>query len=153
MVCHTCGFTTKIPTSCPECKHPDIIHKGFGTKLLEAELKRLYKKAKIVRFDTDNDKDSSLDQLYDDVKDGKYDIIIGTSEKMCDTVFRGLIGSGDQRLYDYYCRSKSMYIRFTRGEVGELAELEQKIREEFKDDLAKVEKKHISKGKKSKKRH
>lgn len=82
-----------------------------------------------------------------------YDIIIGTSEKMCDTVFRGLIGSGDQRLYDYYCRSKSMYIRFTRGEVGELAELEQKIREEFKDDLAKVEKKHISKSKKSKKRH
>lgn len=85
MVCHTCGFTTKIPTSCPECKHPDIIHKGFGTKLLEAELKRLYKNAKIIRFDTDNDKDSSLDQLYDDVKDGKYDIIIGTQ-----TIARGL---------------------------------------------------------------
>jgi primosomal protein N' (replication factor Y) len=85
LVCHTCGFRDKVPVSCPSCKHPDILHKGFGTKMLESELRRLFKNAKIARFDADNDKDSSLDKLYDDVKTGNFDIIIGTQ-----TVARGL---------------------------------------------------------------
>ena len=55
LICHTCGHTEKVPVSCPNCKHPDIIHKGFGTKLLESELKRLFKDAKIARFDGDNE--------------------------------------------------------------------------------------------------
>ena len=78
LICHTCGHTEKVPVSCPSCKHPDIIHKGFGTKLLELELKRLFKDAKIARFDGDNEKDKTLESMYDDVKDGKIDIIIGT---------------------------------------------------------------------------
>ncbi len=85
LVCHTCGFRDKVPVSCPSCKHPDILHKGFGTKMLESELRRLFKNAKIARFDADNDKDSSLDKLYEDVKTGNFDIIIGTQ-----TVARGL---------------------------------------------------------------
>ena len=32
--------------------------------MLESELRRLFKNAKIARFDADNDKDSSLDKLY-----------------------------------------------------------------------------------------
>ena len=38
--CHICGFSTKVPTSCPECKNADIIHKGIGTKRIEDELQR-----------------------------------------------------------------------------------------------------------------
>ena len=36
LLCHTCGYHTTLPTSCPECHHPSLIHKGFGTKLLES---------------------------------------------------------------------------------------------------------------------
>ncbi len=78
LFCHTCGHQSPVPTSCPECHHPDIIHKGFGTKLLESELKKLFKTAKIARFDGDNNKTNSLDSLYTEVKSGKIDIIIGT---------------------------------------------------------------------------
>lgn len=85
LVCHTCGYHSKVPTKCPSCGHLDIIHKGFGTKLLESELKKLFKSAKIARFDADNTKSSTLDQLYDSVKTGAIDILIGTQ-----TIARGL---------------------------------------------------------------
>lgn len=83
--CHICGHEEKVPTSCPSCGHPGIIHKGFGTKLLESELTRLFPKAKIARFDGDNNKKSSLAELYNDVKTGKINILIGTQ-----TLARGL---------------------------------------------------------------
>ena len=85
LICHTCGNRQKVPKSCPDCGHPEIIHKGFGTKLLENELKKLFKTAKIARFDADNTKQNSLDTLYDQVKAGEIDIIIGTQ-----TVAKGL---------------------------------------------------------------
>lgn len=85
LACHICGHEEKVPTSCPSCGHPGIIHKGFGTKLLESELTRLFPKAKIARFDGDNNKKSSLAELYNDVKTGKIDILIGTQ-----TLARGL---------------------------------------------------------------
>ncbi len=76
--CHICGHSQKVPTSCPDCHHPEIIHKGFGTKLLESELTKLFPQAKIARFDGDNKREDSLAELYDAVKDGAIDILIGT---------------------------------------------------------------------------
>ena len=78
LVCHTCGHTESVPKTCPVCSHPDIIHKGFGTKLLETELKKLFKTAKIARFDADNTVDNSINQLYQQIKDGEIDILVGT---------------------------------------------------------------------------
>jgi primosomal protein N' (replication factor Y) len=78
LYCHTCGATEKIPFTCPECKNPDIIHKGFGTKLLEQEIKKRFPKARVARFDADNTKEETLNENYDEVKAGKIDIVIGT---------------------------------------------------------------------------
>ncbi len=83
--CHICGHEEKVPTSCPECGHPGIIHKGFGTKLLESELQRLFPDAKIARFDGDNKKTDGLATHYHDVHAGDIDILIGTQ-----TLARGL---------------------------------------------------------------
>ena len=85
LLCHTCGHQEKIPTSCPDCHHPSILHKGFGTKLLETELKKLFPETRIARFDADNKKGDSLDALYDEIKNGDIKILIGTQ-----TVSRGL---------------------------------------------------------------
>lgn len=76
--CHTCGHTEKVPMVCPKCGAPGLIHKGFGTKLLENELGRLFPKAKIRRFDADNKKGEGLEAVYDAVKDGEVDILVGT---------------------------------------------------------------------------
>lgn len=83
--CHTCDHQAKVPSTCPNCHHTGIIHKGFGTKLLESELKKLFPDSKIARFDGDNDKNSDLANLYDSVKSGEIDILIGTQ-----TLARGL---------------------------------------------------------------
>lgn len=83
--CHVCGHSEKVPSSCPSCQHVGIIHKGFGTKLLESELNQLFPNAKISRFDGDNKKDEDLASLYDEVKAGEVDILIGTQ-----TLARGL---------------------------------------------------------------
>ena len=76
--CHTCGFTEKVPVTCPKCRAPGLIHKGFGTKLLESEIKRLFPEARVKRFDADNKKSEGLDTLYGAVKDGEVDILVGT---------------------------------------------------------------------------
>ncbi len=83
--CHTCGFSEKVPVGCPKCGAPGLVHKGFGTKLLESELKKLFPKARIRRFDADNKKGEGLDAVYSEVRDGEVDILIGTQ-----TVAKGL---------------------------------------------------------------
>jgi primosomal protein N' (replication factor Y) len=67
-----------VPTSCPDCHHVDIIHKGFGTKLIESELKKLFPKARISRFDADNGTGDTVDARYDELYKGEIDIAIGT---------------------------------------------------------------------------
>ena len=85
LICHTCGHHEPVPSTCPVCHHGSLIHKGFGTKLLESELKKLFKNARIARFDADNATANSLTQNFEAVKNGDIDIIIGTQ-----TIAKGL---------------------------------------------------------------
>ena len=78
LVCHTCGYSEKVPSSCPKCGALGLVHKGFGTKLLENELKMLFPKARVQRFDADNKKNEGLDALYTEVREGEVDILVGT---------------------------------------------------------------------------
>ena len=76
--CHICGYHEKVPTNCPVCHSTDIIHKGIGTKLIESELRKLFPKARIARFDSDNKTDETVNSLYEDLYKGVIDIAIGT---------------------------------------------------------------------------
>lgn len=76
--CHICGHHEKVPTACPVCHSADVIHKGIGTKLIETELRRLFPKARIARFDSDSKNDETVDALYSDLYKGEIDIAIGT---------------------------------------------------------------------------
>ena len=78
MRCHTCGRSFPVPTSCPECGNATIHHKGFGTKLIEEELKKLFPNAKVARFDADTESGQQLNKIYEQVHAGEYDIIVGT---------------------------------------------------------------------------
>lgn len=76
--CHICGLTEKVPTSCPQCGQADIVHKGIGTKLIEAELRKQFPDKTIFRFDGDSELGESIDQKYKQLYDGSIDLIIGT---------------------------------------------------------------------------
>lgn len=78
LVCHICHITMPVPTSCPECGHVDIIHKGIGTKQIESELQKLFTKKTIMRFDGDTAAHETVDRQYAKLYDGSIDIIIGT---------------------------------------------------------------------------
>jgi len=78
LMCHTCGASQPVPKSCPDCQHIDIIFKGFGTKLIESELQKLFPKANIGRFDADNKTKDTVNSRYEELRDGTIDIAIGT---------------------------------------------------------------------------
>ncbi len=76
--CHSCDYHTSSPTSCPSCRHADIIFKTAGTKAIVDEVTKLFPSARIARFDTDNNKAERFEQHYNAVKDGEVDILVGT---------------------------------------------------------------------------
>jgi primosomal protein N' (replication factor Y) len=76
--CHICDHKEKVPTYCPVCRHTDIIFKGIGTKLIEAELQKQFPKARIARFDADNTDEETVNARYKDLYEGEIDIAIGT---------------------------------------------------------------------------
>lgn len=76
--CHICAYQAHVPTSCPECGHVEVIHKGLGTKRIEEELSRLFPKQSIARFDADTAPDDTVDRRYDEIYRGDIQLIIGT---------------------------------------------------------------------------
>ncbi len=78
LLCHICGRAHKVPPSCPVCGNPSIVFRGMGTKMIEDEVRKTFPKATIARFDADNDANQTLDKRYQEIYDGKIDIMIGT---------------------------------------------------------------------------
>lgn len=79
LICHTCGRKKyKIPNTCPDCRKQSISYSSIGTKAVVDEVYRLFKGAKIQRYDTDNLKSESIENHLEDIRSGKVDIIIGT---------------------------------------------------------------------------
>lgn len=76
--CHTCNYIMPITHTCPECHAPTIVFKGIGTKLIESEVRKLFPHAHVARFDTDNAKDEQLQARYQELYEGKIDILVGT---------------------------------------------------------------------------
>lgn len=85
LVCHLCGHHQKPPSSCPDCHTTDISYKGIGTKRIEEEVAKIYPHKTIARFDGDTEKGAGVHELYEDLYNGKIDIIIGTQ-----TIAKGL---------------------------------------------------------------
>ena len=77
--CHYCGYTTRIPETCPDCRSNDIRMKGFGTEKVEEELKLLYPDATIMRMDLDTMRSrQAYVKLLTDFEQRKVDILVGT---------------------------------------------------------------------------
>ncbi len=78
MQCHTCGFTQAAAASCPECGAADIVFRSIGTKSIESDLKRIFPKARVARFDSDSKKSERLEAHYEALQKGEIDILVGT---------------------------------------------------------------------------
>jgi primosomal protein N' (replication factor Y) len=78
LICHICGKNQPMMSSCPDCRHPDVIFRGVGTKLVEEEIKKAFPNSRVARFDADNAKHEMLQARYQQLYNGEIDIIIGT---------------------------------------------------------------------------
>ncbi|MGD1819695.1 MAG: replication restart helicase PriA [Pleomorphochaeta sp.] len=79
MVCHYCGYKTKPIKICPECNSLDVGYRGFGTEMVEQEIKSLFPFASVDRLDGDIAKDKkNMFSVLDKFKNGETDILLGT---------------------------------------------------------------------------
>lgn len=76
--CHICGYGQTPPPQCPNCGNPEIIYKSIGSKALAEMMGRLFPRAKIGRFDSDNLPGESLNDNYAAVFNGQIDLLVGT---------------------------------------------------------------------------
>ncbi|MFN2463407.1 MAG: primosomal protein N' [Candidatus Dormibacteria bacterium] len=96
--CHYCGHAEPLPHACPNCEARDLKTVGFGTERIEAEARRLFPEARVVRLDRDTA--STRDSYYgiwDSFGRGEVDILVGTSlvAKGWDLPGVGLVGVVD----------------------------------------------------------
>jgi primosomal protein N' (replication factor Y) len=53
LLCHYCGQRQPAPRTCPHCWSASIRYFGLGTERVEAAVKRMYPRARVVRWDRD----------------------------------------------------------------------------------------------------
>lgn len=79
LVCHYCGYTTKVPTICPSCGEEDIILAGAGTQKLETLCRERFPEVTIIRMDQDETRGQGAHaKLLQQFQEAKAAILIGT---------------------------------------------------------------------------
>jgi primosomal protein N' (replication factor Y) len=77
-VCHTCGYKSNAPNSCPSCGSIEIFFTSPGTKSIADTLSKAFPSAKIGRYDKDNKKSERIESNFQAISKGDVDIIVGT---------------------------------------------------------------------------
>ncbi|MCB0636849.1 MAG: primosomal protein N', partial [Lewinella sp.] len=77
--CHYCGYTAKLPESCPACGNQQLLLQGFGTEKIEDDLKIFLPEARIGRMDLDTVRGKNgFAKLINAFEEGEIDILVGT---------------------------------------------------------------------------
>jgi primosomal protein N' (replication factor Y) len=77
--CHHCGRRERVPTACPGCGAEELAPIGQGTQRVEEALAQALPGARIVRVDRDStSRKGSLDKVFDELRAGHIDVLVGT---------------------------------------------------------------------------
>ena len=125
MRCHTCSYKKTAVSNCPSCGSSEIIFASIGTKAIADSLAKLFPRARVARFDTDNLQSERFEKQYQNVKSGKVDILVGTQilAKGLDLPKLAVVGvvAAETGLYfpDYTAEEQTyQLIRQVLGRVG-----------------------------------
>ena len=78
-VCHYCGYSAPPPNACPNCGCLQAGYRGFGTEMIEEEVRRTFPDLRIRRIDADTTaKKNNLEETITLFKTGMIDILLGT---------------------------------------------------------------------------
>ncbi len=79
MRCHMCGFRKAPPHVCPACASRRIKYFGAGTQQVEAELRRLFPDARVLRWDADTTRTPGAhEELLQGFIERRADVLVGT---------------------------------------------------------------------------
>lgn len=77
--CHYCGYSQRVPSSCPACGNNELKMRGFGTEKIEDELPIFFPEAIVARMDLDTTRSKhSYQKIITDFEDRRIDILVGT---------------------------------------------------------------------------
>lgn len=81
-VCHYCGYSEPPPAVCPKCGSVEAGYRGFGTEMIEEEVRRTFPDLRLRRVDADTagkkGAGSNLEETLTLFKTGLIDILLGT---------------------------------------------------------------------------
>ncbi len=79
LVCHYCGASYAIPTSCPNCGESRLRHQGYGTERIEDLIRQALPGARVERMDLDTTRSRQhYERILHDFQQGLTDILVGT---------------------------------------------------------------------------
>ncbi len=79
LVCHYCGHEETAPALCPECGSKYIMSMRAGTEQIEAQVKKLFPRARVLRMDADTTtKKDSYEKILSAFAAHEADILVGT---------------------------------------------------------------------------
>ncbi len=79
LLCHHCNRRYPVPKQCPECHSKRIRYFGGGTQRVEAEVRRLFPQARILRWDRDTTRNHEAHwHILQAFANHEADILIGT---------------------------------------------------------------------------
>jgi len=81
LVCHYCGTSHHLPSSCPSCKDnaDNFLKKGIGTQKVVTILQKMFPNANIARADLDTTtKKKAWQQTITDMTNNTINILVGT---------------------------------------------------------------------------
>ncbi|MDL2228932.1 primosomal protein N' [Treponema sp. OttesenSCG-928-L16] len=78
-ICHYCGYSVVPPSACPECGSLEAGFTGFGTEMIEDEMRRTFPDLRVRRADADTaGRKGSLQETLEIFKAGGIDVLLGT---------------------------------------------------------------------------
>ena len=79
LVCHHCDARRKLPATCPECGHDELVEVGHGTQRLGQTLASHFPEARILRIDRDSTRrKGTMEKMIKEIRAGAANILIGT---------------------------------------------------------------------------
>lgn len=139
MRCHHCGFESPIPTQCPRCEN-ELRFRGVGSQAVELEVQRIFKSARVERWDRDAMKEQDESSPFTALREGKLDILIGTAAVLIEPLPVGLyaVVSADTALHlpDYRAAERTYQLLRHVGFLASAAQAEMLVQTYTPESLA-----------------